>query len=549
MEISDNAFHELNQQSKPHRSNEEITQAYAKQCHSFIRAQEQHLNHINVSTLVHRLGRFVARSGTQEYLCKVHATFLGRLMALVFLHAKTFDKRNIANVVWGMGKIGPLLQAVPIPYITFEILMDAIMDRAKGKTNREMFSHRHLSNFLYGLACLEHHRHKAQIEEFSVQAIHVMDDFLDSELSNFVWALGKFRHFDRKGVLAKAVQSAKKRVNSMGPQEISNFLWGLAVMEHLDCRDLLDMLLVPHTQNLWTKDKSSQTISMFVWSAHHLGFKIGSISADDLISSPFSQAARVDTQQTVDLSNFQPQHVVTVLYAYSQFGYKSKRVDGFVLATKIFFLKFASLFNNQDVSMMAWSLMMMDELDGATMSRILYHVRYVKPTDPLSPEDVRQLYQCLLHLRLLHPEVVISQVIPSEVEKIWRGVWMVRQRTSPVPDWVSHALVHLEKMGYVCKARCMVGGIVNTTTLDFEDGMKYALEGLSYTRQYTNVVDAPRANITWKMRLLRTLGYEIVELEESKWEGLYGEDKIREYLRHRVNTAKGKRRVEMLQTT
>lgn len=512
---------------------------------ALIRLRWSDLNHVNISTIVHRIGRFVAASGTHEYLCKNHSAFMSRILSLVLLHLDGFGNRNLVNVVWGLGKIGPLVKQISVPSADFRSFMLGIGQQTLKSTRRNKFSHRHLSNFVYGVACMEDSTLKSLVVTLAVQSKSIMDEFLDQEFSNLVWALAKHEFYDLEGVLSAVVNSAKKRVNSLSALEVSNIVWGLARMGYYEAADLLDMLLAPPTQRLWMKDMSPQSLSIFVWSAHSLNYKLKLIPSEKIVSSVFVDPG-YDGRQTADLSLFEPQHIMIALYAYSEFGYTSKWVQKFVEAAKIYFFNCHMMFRNYDVSLLGWSLMMMDQLDGSTMSHLLRCIRFSKPSDPLQDIDARQIYQCLLHLRILHPEVVISQNVPKEVENAWRNNWLLRLKSMTIPDWMSNALVHLERMGHVCKRLTLIQGAVSTCTLDFEDGLQYAVEGLSYSRRYWTEGHPPKSTYHWKVRILRALGIEVVELDEIAWEKLVGQHAIREYLQTRIDAARQKNRIAML---
>ncbi|GMH42110.1 hypothetical protein BSKO_10029 [Bryopsis sp. KO-2023] len=515
-----------------------------------IRKHRLSFNHVNVSTLVHRIGRFIARCEMQDYLCTRHSDLVAELLVLVYAQADNFASRNLANVMWGLGKIGPGLKGIPVPLLTFQQLMQKMGEAAKVQFQINTFSHRHLSNFLYGAARLEDTTSmRALILQFARHGKTIVDDFLDQELANFVWALAKLNYLDNHGVLPVVVESAKKRVDTMAAQEVSNILWGLAMMNYYDCEELLDGLLIPQTQSKWRKTMSSQSLSNFVWSAHSLHMKIDEAEGLRLLDGLFSGLKEtIQETPSYHLDDFDAQHVTSCLYVYSEFGYKSKWVFAFVRATKVYFEHYKDRFNMQDISMLAWSLAMLDELDDKTMSAVLRFVRFSKPTDPLKPQDARQLYQCLLHLKIFHPEIKLTEDIPEAVEALWRHNWVERQKTSPLPEWMSVALVYLEQMGCVCKGRSMVGGILNTCTLDFEDGLKFAVEGLSYARRFYGGLYPPKARFLWKRKTLEALGYEVIVLDERKWALLSGKENTQKYLQEMVDAARAKTRLSMLGT-
>ncbi|KAG2499849.1 hypothetical protein HYH03_002140 [Edaphochlamys debaryana] len=139
-------------------------------------------NHIHCSALVCRLPKLVTPSQLPPAAKARFARFLGRVSDLVSLRLPTFDPRAVANVLWGVSKLG----YSPAPTLLNKFLFEAY--------------------------------------------VH-MDKFNAQELANLSWALATLAAMGNRPVpawLAKFTAAAVRRVAFLKPQELAHMTWALS---------------------------------------------------------------------------------------------------------------------------------------------------------------------------------------------------------------------------------------------------------------------------------------------------------------------------------
>jgi len=175
--------------------------------------------------------------------------------------------------------------------------------------------------------------------------------------------------------------------------------------------------------------------------------------------------------------------------------------------------------NAQDICNFLWGTMILNEARFVHPRFMGHCFKSLQDLglSSLQDKDIRQFYQCILSLKAFRSLHQNHHILPFDIEMSWKTNWCVRQATSPLPRWVASALAVLREMGYDTKDRFLEQGMINTSVVDLKDGMRYSVEGVSILRSFRNEPTQPIARYFWKVRLLETMGFHVIAIDEREW--------------------------------
>jgi len=356
--------------------------------------------------------------------------------------------------------------------------------------------------------------------------------FDSQELANLIWSLAKLKYMDIPDFLPLALNQASSILDLFIPQQLSILLWSLASFQVQDQDVLIDRIVKALLD--WDGPVSSQSIANVFWGLQQLQLRFPDEDLTTLLNK-----CRTLLEAPVDsITSTQIRHLLNMLIALSDFQCWTEPVQKVVKILKKCIMSSTAAFSLQDMCNFLWALLIMDH--RSLSEDLLAHAGAFlqdQPPEKVKDEDIRQFYQCLLHVKVFRSDLDTARVIPRELEIKWRLKWSLRQGTSPLPLWLADALICLEDLGYVCRGRFLTQGLLNTCTINLDDYFKYAIEGISLTRSYRNLPKRPRGRYRWKVRVLEAMGFEVIAITEQEWIDAIGQIQKKEYLKQKIQMA------------
>lgn len=477
--------------------------------------------------------------------------FLADIILMANDKIREFQVNQISIITWSLGKIARGLKntttmtsssssssTVAVP-TEFHDLVEKLGNQAEFSLYR--FSPQNLSNFLLGLSYLQNDSCRKLYFTISVIIKRKLLSFKAQELSNVIWSMATLNFNDIINFLDTFVNHVKVRYHEFKPEEISAILWSLATMKYYDCEKLIERFIL-RLKDLRNEKRfiSDQSFANLLWSFQQFHIKVNDSVIDALldqwkITVHTNPSFYTPKMEFINLSKYKAQHVFNILFAFADFGYNSKNVNLYISASIEFFRNRWHLFNGQDIGNYLWSLMVFEGqwLDEAMLLEGIDKYKEYG-FHKMSLRDIRQMYQCIIHIRIMNPNVDLSECLPRNIEEHWQKIWSDRQKTSPLPLWLTDVLWTYESMGYPCRHRFLVYDLVNTSTIEISKKTKVAIEGISYLRRFQNLPGQPIMRFLWKLKILEKLGYQVILIDQVEWETLKGDDR-KEYLKSKLD--------------
>jgi hypothetical protein len=220
--------------------------------------------------------------------------------ALPRLHE--FNEQNVANMLWGLGKLGhPLdrpqllhraqrvlgVEKVDASYLLNAMLAQGALPKLQG------FKPQELSNTLYGCALLQRGLGgRLQLDshllgQLVAAAVKAARQCKSQELSNSVWACAVLGlEVPREGLnalTAAFLELAGRNANAVTLQEISSLVWGAAKLEYLMQQRDVDVLVGVLCGKV--QHANSQAVANTMWACAKMGLVVQQQSAAVLVGA------------------------------------------------------------------------------------------------------------------------------------------------------------------------------------------------------------------------------------------------------------------------
>ena len=484
----------------------------------------QEINYVNLVTMLHRMASMANEAG-----CNPGATHERLLQLLIFgieVHVPELKPRHVGNVIWALGKIRLQMHHTNSSWMAWEPLLYQLVQQ--GVQRIQEFLPLNISSVLLGLAYLENQNCRPFLPVLVNRAKSMLHAFTPQQICNTIWGLSRLRYIDRQNFLSKIVEQADDMIDAFTTPQMSVTLLSLATFHFLENESIIESIV----EIMGTRECHSQPLAIVLWSLLQLFIRPTDAQIGRLLEDcpGFAQPPR-SFEQVRDLC--------MILVALADFDYRSSRRMDLSVRLKRALEAKPIIFTAQDVCNFIWALLIMDSplLDPNFLDMMFSCLQRIG-LETLRDEDIRQFYQGILHVKIFRIRDPEFSLLPTEIEQRWKAVWCVRQVTSPLPLWVAQALVVMERMGYKCQGRFLEQGLINTCTLDLADNFKYAVEGISFVRSFRTPPGRTTGRYLWKVRLLETMGYEVLRIEQGEWMKLVHLDAKKSYLQGKIDVAK-----------
>eukprot|EP00803_Ostreobium_quekettii_P010783 evm.model.scf_191.16 EVM.evm.TU.scf_191.16 scf_191:110164-113282(-) len=365
-------------------------------------------------------------------------------------------------------------------------------------------------------------------------------DMTADDLSKVISGIANTKYRDEAYLLAMA-DHCRARLNEFRLEDLARVIWGLARLEvvYSDCRPFLDAV-VPLILERRSECLLPEYVSDFVWAAHKMKWE----GIDDMLSVMCKMADKamdafkgeqfapllLGLQKlryypgdgflrralgacALQLPAFTPAMLTTCLVAVADFGFHHQQ---FVDAARSYCLMLDKPLETKHFFDISWSFAILSCIDTDMFKWMAEQVGNLSKHH-LDDMHRRQFYQCLLDVHILHPRIAESIRLSPEFEEDCQRSWSESLRwrkhtAQPVFD----ACSMVRKMGFTCTRSELIFGKRFAINAVRHRGLeqRFALELDVTFRNAPNRLLGPQI---WRRRVLRALGWGILDLSQWKW--------------------------------
>lgn len=472
--------------------------------------QKSDVNLVNCVTMLHRLGLIFNSLEHQEPLFAKSTELLKELIWLLCKFGHDLDPRQMANVIWSLGKLDRSVLAIRKNEFSVPQLYSIIFERS---LEFACFKPQEIASFLVGLAnlrlrletCEDIVQHLLNLAQVNVQFMK------PQELSNILWSLASLncKTSKTRNFALRVMDQMMLKFENFSPQNSTNVIWALA---KLDLRNESQRILPFFEQDIKFRREvySKQGLALVFWSFAKLRYLPEKLT---LIQSSNYLISNLDTLSCQSIGHF--------LYAFALFGYRSSDVEykdqlrNQLIARRV-------EFSPQLLCMVLWSLAIGFQLDCELFSILLQEIENKDWKRLISASDRRQLYQCLLHLESF--ESTNFHIEDSELLRQSKEDWKNGQ-TSKWTDSVSLSILRiLETMGFVAQHQDLATSgdlhLVIDSIVGLNNGKRIAIEVTIARHRFWNCADRVEGTRIWMVQVLRRHGFQVLQVDAKEWKKL-----------------------------
>ncbi|GMH38673.1 hypothetical protein BSKO_06557 [Bryopsis sp. KO-2023] len=466
---------------------------------------------LQLVTALHRCAAMVKITGEGRWILSKRRSFFIDVLKQLQREIDDLDARMLSTMVWSLGQFGP---EVTEEALGGGLTVLDLIDQVKMVCERKLsaFNPKDVSCLMVGLAYLDNRDFGRFMSTLCSEISLKMSSYGPRELANVAWAIGKMQIKAGRSVIKKMELRLRSPLSDFSPQGICNLIWGAARVRAMLSNDSMAAVAAHVVRN--RAKLAPQDVGNFMWAFAKLRFFPGMVFLEQL--------APVVSKR---IRYFQPQEIANVLYACAIFGEAPSEI---VNATRTYILDFRDRFSLQELINCGWSLAILGELDGWVYDALTERLISENGGDfasstgvgvhippQIQDSDLRQFYQCLLHLRYLFPEELVET--PIGLERAARRSWISLNVMSPINYLVPRVVQTLSSLGYACETPKFVvpGGItVNEVRIS---STRVGLEVVGRSNCFENDCMRLQGPFYWRHRLMEALGWEPVIIYEDVW--------------------------------
>lgn len=525
MEISSASKSSVNDLKLVPRGSEQarsITEKLMQKFNGFMTNQTRRLTTWHFSSLFQRVALVASQGGVEEWIITEYGRFLVTLMKLLRPKVGELEARQISDLVWAFGKLGPEIFNATGVFMEINILendepidvssfFDLLLDRAV--QIKYGFNSKDISSLAYGVASLPACHHDLNsVGELLDVCVLKMDEFADREIACLAWSMSKLGLNTKLNVLKPLVSQAEARVGGFRPQGFSMLIGSLAKLDVSGCDTLMAKLLDEIKFKGGFKKFKHREIATLASGLAQLRYR------------PSEWIAGSIAQNTLDkLRSFRCGSVCILLRAFAVWGIEDSVLFSACRAKLVSSQKKMSI---QDVVNSAWAFAILGVLDDEYMKFCVSYLEKVG-VEAIKDSELRQFHQCTMELSLSGSAGSALSSIPYDLEGASKDAWIEAQSTYQPSDEVKEALSLLESTGVQVKERRWLGdSMFCTSTIDIAPDVRYVIEMAVPEDAFINAA-ASVGKDRWREKALAALGYFRILINMEEWSKLTTkEDKL-----------------------
>ncbi|GMH42108.1 hypothetical protein BSKO_10027 [Bryopsis sp. KO-2023] len=480
--------------------------------------------------LIQRFALVASRGGLQEWILMVYPSLFVTLIAGVRSRVEELDARQVSELVWAFGKLGPKVFDVEGQVMELDILPDRsevnvggfygdVMKRATEIA--EDFGPRDVANFAYGVSIMpERFQNVGSVGILIDASAEKAEEFNAQDMSNLCWSMVKLGIEDRSGIIGKLVRHAETKVPTFRCQGYSMLVKSLGHMDREDCESLLTRIVNELKYRDGLKKFKPKELANFAWGLAKLRY---------YPSAWFFAAVEDDCLAKLD--QFNGSTTCVVLLAFATWGSDSPRLTS---ACKAKLLFTTDRLTSRDVVNSAWSFAMLGLLDEEYLSFCVEQLNGMNCED-MKAQELRQLRQCAMDAAIFSPQSKAMDKLSKELVNASKAAWEEGQLSYETPSEVQEALELLSSSGLKCESRTWLKDkAFLSSVVEFAPGVDCLIEMKVPGCKFQNQPNLSIGKVRWREKVLASMGYFVLQLDPTVWNSLTTDEEKLQYLKSKI---------------
>ena len=478
-----------------------------------IRYQEQKFMCRNATAMLQRISKICAMSGLQDYVVAKYGSILASLFVLIKAKESEIDPRQISEIMWSCGKLGRAVLKLRAPSMDLKTVGEAerTIDVAefvaslidKSEELRDSFTPTDVLVFTRGVIDLPYPEGHMAVARLLACLESKVTEFNGQDVSNLLWCLTRPGIDPQDSLVAGILAHAQTVVQQMTTQGLANTVWALAKMDTKNCAKLLAGIVNSTEDRL--ESFKPQEIANMTWGLARLRFR------------PTLKMLSRLADVSVDRHRFfNSQEICNLLEAFAVFGFQHPK---FLSASQSKFMALDEGFSLRDTMSVVQSFAILDFLDDDFLSVALSRASEYG-IDNMMDFQRCQLYQGILHLRMMCPQSQACQRIPDEIENACCAAWILQEEHTEPDDVSKEVLRVMSESGL---AQCSVCNSIGPSsaflgsTVTTNDGTQFVLQIMTSNAQFTNQPELETGLMKWREKMLAASGLFMLKVDPAQW--------------------------------
>ncbi|CAD7703026.1 unnamed protein product [Ostreobium quekettii] len=495
-----------------------------------IALQEPKFNCRNATAMVQRIANVSVKGGVQDFVIQQYGSVLTSLFVLIKAKWKEMDARQISELVWSFARLGSAMLTLRAPPMDLKTVGETTIGNVDaGELFVELveMSEDYCKDFtptdvlilVRGIVDMPYPKGYGTAQRLIAGLKSIVTDFNSQDVANLLWCLTKPELGSHDDLLVDVVKHAETLVREFTPQGVANTAWALAKLQCQECETLLAVITTTVEDNL--EGFKPQEVANLAWAMARLMYlprpkflsRLADLGADRL-----------------RLFNFQ--ETCNLLFAFSVFAFQD---PGFLAACRAKFLGAGSDVGLRDAMSAVASFAVLDCLDDDIMSWAIQRADD-HGFENMNASQRRQLYQGVLHMRLMQPDAQAVAQMPVEVDVTCRASWLDEEERYEPTGTTAEVLQAAQRgdLGECCsQAAFGPESAFCGSTLSTKDGTTFVLGTGDYLR-FRNMPKMATGQMKWREKMLATSGLFVLRVDPNEWGAMNSEERKVAYLRRKL---------------
>ncbi|CAD7700614.1 unnamed protein product [Ostreobium quekettii] len=475
---------------------------------AFLKSKKDDLRAEEVARLISIFGELNISEDVQMLILRQHSWSLAALIEKFADQVSELPCRDVANAMFAMGRYQLHVRKLLGPKEYADDLFAKILEKIEPM--EDDMTPEDLSKVMNGIANMKY-RDKGYLMRMVDYYLSRLHEFRLGDLARLIWGLARLelRYADCQQFLDAVLPVVlENRSAFLHPEYVSDIVWAASRLEWQGVDEMLGVLCKMADDGL-EKFKGEE------FAAFCLGLqKMRYYPGDDFLRRFLDTFAQ-------KVPTFKPAMVTTCLNAVASFGFYHQRL---IDAVRDYCLLMERPLETRHYFDICWSFAILSCMDADMFK---WMAAQIGKLDPCSVRDLqrRQFYQCLLDVHILHPTIAQSVRLDPRFEEDCYKNWSENQalrRVAPKP--VIEAFARLRNMGFICTRGELIMGrrfAINSVRHRGLD-QRFALEADVTFRNAPNRLLGIQI---WRRRVLRALGWGIMDLSQWRWSKMSSEER------------------------
>lgn len=491
--VADAALQNMKQlQRRSPESNVEMNRAVSQLC-NLMNDLKNNINAVNVATALHRVARLSVVSGHLPWVTKDGHELIRKMTSFLHSSPEELDVGVIVMSMWSLAKLGKRIKKFRSKFSqSIDDLFSSLINQAKQKPTD--FTCSDITTFLQALVILQVHPGADFVEALASHAKNNIEHASNQALIRMPWYLVRLSYSDTSvGLLPFIVREVETRIhaNDLAAKDLSILIAALAEFHWGPCLSLLDAL-------------ESKTIASAHDVPHHDAVRLAQgFSSLGYLPSKRLLLSFISCDM---IGQYTPQQLTSILESFADFGMKHNELVNAVKAK----LYETDMRDPEQLAQACDNFALLDALDSSTFSRVLAQL---EGSQVLTVTVKEKIWKGFAHVYCTEGPSVLCV---NQTLQACKAAWQLSEEQR-----VNCSSFHTSLKQLQVSEHSWVGnGLFYVAKVLPKGGQDYVVESSELGTGFMNHPKRLRGEGSWRVRMLRRLGWKVLWIDSGVWQSL-----------------------------